>query len=324
MDYNAYISKINSPQDIQIEDISLLKNIIEKYPYFQSARALYLKALHLQRSFAYNKELKITAAYTTDRDVLFEYIVSDDFVAYKSLNILEIPVIEEELTEIKKAEPTLDETIEKSVLNTLVYIEDPSKETELIQKIDHLAQKKAEAKTITDESSAKQNDIAEKISIIEEQLAIGEPLDFDKNEKYSFNEWLKLTKLQKITREEKLPETDSENLSSEKTSIESNNDGNNIDSKKKKKLEIIDRFIETNPKITPVKNATIPAPIINQTEENQGYFMTETLAKIYLEQKKYQKAIQAYEILILKYPEKSSLFADRISYIKELQQYHNL
>ena len=32
--------------------------------------------------------------------------------------------------------------------------------------------------------------------------------------------------------------------------------------------------------------------------------MTETLAKIYLEQKKYTKAIQAYEILILKYPEK--------------------
>ena len=29
-----------------------------------------------------------------------------------------------------------------------------------------------------------------------------------------------------------------------------------------------------------------------------------TLAKVYLEQKKYNKAIQAYEILILKYPEK--------------------
>jgi hypothetical protein len=48
--------------------------------------------------------------------------------------------------------------------------------------------------------------------------------------------------------------------------------------------------------------------------------MTETLAKVYLEQKKYQKAIQAYEILILKYPEKSSFFANRISDIKILQQ----
>ena len=48
--------------------------------------------------------------------------------------------------------------------------------------------------------------------------------------------------------------------------------------------------------------------------------MTETLAKVYLEQKKYQKAIQAYEILILKYPEKISFFANRISDIKALQQ----
>jgi hypothetical protein len=48
--------------------------------------------------------------------------------------------------------------------------------------------------------------------------------------------------------------------------------------------------------------------------------MTETLARVYLEQKKYQKAIQAYEILILKYPEKSIFFADRIQNIKILQQ----
>ena len=51
--------------------------------------------------------------------------------------------------------------------------------------------------------------------------------------------------------------------------------------------------------------------------------MTETLAKVYLEQKKYSKAIQAYEILILKYPEKSSFFAHRILDIKNLQQNNN-
>ena len=50
------------------------------------------------------------------------------------------------------------------------------------------------------------------------------------------------------------------------------------------------------------------------------HLMTETLARVYLEQKKYSKAIQAYEILILKYPEKSIFFADRIKDIKILQQ----
>ncbi len=48
--------------------------------------------------------------------------------------------------------------------------------------------------------------------------------------------------------------------------------------------------------------------------------MTETLARIYLEQKNYDKAIQSYKILSLKYPEKSSFFADQIKAVKELKE----
>jgi hypothetical protein len=48
--------------------------------------------------------------------------------------------------------------------------------------------------------------------------------------------------------------------------------------------------------------------------------MTETLARVYLAQKKYKKAMQAYKILILKNPEKSSFFADQIRAIKKLQK----
>ncbi len=48
--------------------------------------------------------------------------------------------------------------------------------------------------------------------------------------------------------------------------------------------------------------------------------MTETLAHVYLEQKKYEKAITAFNILSLKYPEKSSFFANQIIEIKRIQQ----
>jgi hypothetical protein len=47
--------------------------------------------------------------------------------------------------------------------------------------------------------------------------------------------------------------------------------------------------------------------------------MTETLAHVYLEQKKYQKAITAFTVLSLKYPEKSSFFANQIKAIKKIQ-----
>jgi hypothetical protein len=48
--------------------------------------------------------------------------------------------------------------------------------------------------------------------------------------------------------------------------------------------------------------------------------MTETLAHVYLEQKKYDKAITAFTVLSLKYPEKNSFFANQIEAIKQLKE----
>lgn len=139
---------------------------------------------------------------------------------------------------------------------------------------------------------------------IEEKLEIGKPLEFNQNEKHSFQEWLQLTKFSPIERENEEKE-------------------NTKEDEKLKKIDIIDRFIELNPKISPVKETTSIPLNISKSSEEPTHLMTETLAKIYLEQKKYQKAMQAYEILILKYPEKSSFFANRIKDIKDLQQNNN-
>jgi len=139
----------------------------------------------------------------------------------------------------------------------------------------------------------------------EENLGIGKPLEFSDSDKLSFTQWLQITKATPIKRVQ-------------------NNDQNQEDqvqfsNEKLKKLEIIDKFIEANPKIIPSKDAPIN-PILDIKPLDSSTLMTETLAKVYLEQKKYQKAIEAYEILILKYPEKSVFFADRIENIKKLQQ----
>jgi len=153
-----------------------------------------------------------------------------------------------------------------------------------------------------------------------EHLEIGKPLDFSLREKHSFQEWLQLSRTEPIDRsndassEEKIEKTAAEIEKEEKLAIE----------EKQKKAEIIDKFIENNPKISPIKPGNnTPAVQIESPIEDNSYLMTETLARVYLEQKKYTKAIQAYEILILKYPEKITFFADRISDIKILQQNNN-
>ena len=49
---------------------------------------------------------------------------------------------------------------------------------------------------------------------------------------------------------------------------------------------------------------------------NKEDYMTETLAKMYVKQNKLKEALKAYKILSLKYPEKISLFANQIDFIK--------
>lgn len=172
----------------------------------------------------------------------------------------------------------------------------------------------------------KEIEILETVKNAEENLEIGKPLDFSVNEKHSFQEWLQLAKTEPIDRTDETQEKETPQEEEKKTEevTEIKVEEEELEEEKKKKAEIIDKFIETNPKISPIKQTAItPAVQFNINQEDNSYLMTETLARVYLEQKKYTKAIQAYEILILKYPEKISFFADRISDIKILQQNNN-
>ena len=267
MNITDYTYLINKPDAINERHNLSLEKIIEEFPYFKSARILRLKHLYNQDSFKYNYALKVAAAYTTDRAVLFDFITSNNFITVQN------GLYEQKIAELLNIEVIESETI-------------TSKTTQIFDK--------------TEQSILDTIEKASKITF-EQKLEIGKPLEFDKNETHSFQEWLQLSRFKPIVREE-------------------NNNDNNPE--KLKKIELIDKFIETNPKIPPINKESITqlkAPII----EDNTYLMTETLAKVYLEQKKYDRAIKAYEILILKYPEKSSLFAVRIEDIKNLQQNNN-
>ncbi|NDP25919.1 MAG: hypothetical protein GZ087_00615 [Flavobacterium sp.] len=272
MNVTDYTYLINKPDAINEKQTDDLGKVLDEFPYFQSARALRLKGLFNQNSFRYNYALKVTAAHTTDRTILFDFITSDTFVAIqkglydkKILELLDISVIDCEVIKPEiRLEPKTNK-LEQSIRTTI-------KEASPIEAA--------------------------------ENLEIGKPFGFSKDEKHSFQEWLQLSRTQPIVRDE-------------------NPENKLIDDEKKKKAQLIDKFIEASPKISPIKQNATSSLNTNSNKTDNSYLMTETLARVYLEQKKYQKAIQAYEILILKYPEKSSFFADRISDIKILQQNNN-
>ena len=84
------------------------------------------------------------------------------------------------------------------------------------------------------------------------------------------------------------------------------------------KLDLIEEFIKNSPKIK-IKNDYEVKSSFKTDQKIKDELITETLAKIYMKQEKYNKAIKAYEILSLKYPKKSSFFADQINDIKKLK-----
>ncbi|HER40203.1 MAG TPA: hypothetical protein ENO10_03190, partial [Salinimicrobium catena] len=70
---------LQNPAAVTLDQTAALQEVLQQYPYFQAARAVRLKGLKNANSLHYNKALKITAAYTTDRGVLFDLITSDEF-----------------------------------------------------------------------------------------------------------------------------------------------------------------------------------------------------------------------------------------------------
>lgn len=65
---------LKTPKNIQSEDLHLLKEEINSFPYIQNIRALYLYGVHLYDKDNYQKVLSTTAAYTTDKKILYQLI----------------------------------------------------------------------------------------------------------------------------------------------------------------------------------------------------------------------------------------------------------
>jgi len=244
---SKFITILEKKQNIQQVETAELKDIIEKYPYFQAARSLYLKGLKNNDSFKYNTELKVTASHTRDRTILFDYITSTNFNSQEQN-------IHQQIS---------DKISERNEIEIPVEFDK------------NLTEKNTDAK---------------------KELGIGKPISFSSAEHHSFNEWLQISTKKPIIREV---------IHEVKKPI--------------KKEQLINTFIENNPKIAPLSKDNITAIAIKKNKQDSS-LMTETLARVYLEQKKFENAIQAYRILSLKYPEKSGFFADQIKRIQILQK----
>ena len=128
MNLSEFTYLLHKPNAINNQQINDLETILKEYPYFQSARSLHLKGLFNQDNFKYNSALKVTATYTTDRNVLFNFITSPEFLSLqkdefeskekkiKEIEVTEVlTIIEKDSIEETPAITKVEESIQSSI-----------------------------------------------------------------------------------------------------------------------------------------------------------------------------------------------------------------
>ena len=281
MNKKTFTSLLAHPESISQKNLFGLSEIVEKYPFFQTARALHLKSLKKSNSLLYNDALKLTAAYTADRNILFEYITSNFFIQNEISD-----TIQKQEDSYLKLEVTTEDISEQVSKEIDQQLKTELKKADAILNPDLFLRRKKSVEKLT------------KNEITNSDLEKNNPLSFTKEDSHSFSEWLKLTTAKPIVREET----------------------KNLSNSKKPNSDLINKFIQENPKLKPSKSTVKydnEENLANQITYTSEALMTETLAKVYLQQNNYQKALQAYKILSLKYPEKSGFFADQIRAINK-------
>ena len=225
---------IQHPETLNRDTLYELRNLLARYPYFQSLRLLYLKNLYILHDISFGGELRKAVLYIADRRKLFQLIEGSRFDLQSRKK--GVP-----LTEVLKDEPSVDRTLA------------------LIDAFLATAPEEVTAQTGFDYSM-------------------------------DYTSYL-------------LEETPGTDESTE-------------EAPKLKGFELIDDFIK--PLREESDAMSDESNTVSGEEEEDDSCFTETLAKIYVKQQRYSKALEIIKKLSLKYPKKNAYFADQIRFLEKL------
>ncbi|MEY8707956.1 tetratricopeptide repeat protein [Bacteroides faecichinchillae] len=236
---------IQHPETLNRDTLYELRNMLARYPYFQSLRLLYLKNLYILHDINFGAELRKAVLYISDRRKLFHLIEGERFtIQAKDKDVA--------LTEVLEEEPSVDRTLALIDAFLSTAPEEVTNQTSFDYSIDYTSY------------------------LLEDTTVVSE-----------------------------LPETTPPLIGH----------------------ELIDGFIEKSECesvlcMKPLKEEDVvsvtPSEEPLDSEEEDDSCFTETLAKIYVKQQRYSKALEIIKKLSLKYPKKNAYFADQIRFLEKL------
>ena len=262
MEQHEFQELIAHPEILDSTTLLSLREMVARYPYFQTAWILYLKNLFVLSDPTFKDELRRGALYVADLSLLFYYIEGERFLIKKHDS-------EGELCESRDSDRTLDlidrflsEVPEqvipaKTVSEMEIPLEMPGDYTSVL------------LSEVTDEE--KETSPLQGQDLIDQFI---EKSEAGTSEVYPIH-----------------PEEETtESVQEIQTSVDQIGESNSEE-----------EF-----------NAEQP-----EDESEESYF-TETLAKIYVRQQRYDKALEIIKKLNLKYPKKNAYFADQIRFLEKL------
>jgi hypothetical protein len=332
MEIDKLVHIVKNPINSNCKDIEI-ESLKSKFPYCQTFTLISMMQKHQQGVFGFEEELEQSAHKIIDRGILHDYLhneskfeteastaiesieaepqieqekIIDEIDLVQPIEVI-TPIIDQPKEEVKKNFTELDFDIINSAIDSSIQLE-VDEELEKTQQLEEKIQEKETVEThLENENSLVEPilDVPSSMEEFEEQEAI------DSSPK-SFISWLKSQDSDPATKGEIKEIPDSSTLKDAELKVE-------IDKELAKK-KILEKFILDEPRISkPKKEFFSPTKKAKESLTENDDLITETLAKIYVLQKNYNKAIDAYERLSLIYPEKNTFFANQIQRIKDKQ-----
>ncbi len=327
---NEILEILKRPYSVDPQQVEKLELLITDYPYFQPLYFVLLKYYKTKNYFKYTNLLNRCILHISNRKLLYIFLNSEQDTYF--------------------AEPSpgqklaTDKTDDESQKQTSIEYDKQSSttntdETLFTSRRDKNTLQEAIAETVLANTTAEIDNKLEKTLLpeinfeLDENFEIIKPSDDDIST-FSFIQTEE--KKENVIINEPIIELESEQVNEEITkkvkdiqpiNIEPEDDtktdkaANPNYIKAKEQISIIDKFLEELPNIkpTPVNTSAVQEDISQASVVEHEDFMTETLAKIFIKQGNYDKAIEIYKKLILKFPEKNAYFASQINELENLK-----